>query len=144
MNVNSLFLIATVLLLIAILTYLIFYLPQSKSQEIHSLEEKMQLRLGALFNHQKESGQQQEKLLQLRWEQLEKELKANKEGLTQQQKEQENLLKTHLESLSKQQKTSSESQEKLLQLRLDSFGQELKSSKEALSQINNLLLTPFK
>ncbi|CAG8547894.1 19118_t:CDS:2, partial [Racocetra fulgida] len=64
--------------------------------------------------------------------------------LTQQQKEQENLLKTHLESLSKQQKTSSESQEKLLQLRLDSFGQELKSSKEALSQINNLLLTPFK
>src|SRR6185437_5927273 len=55
-----------------------------------------------------------------------------------------NLLKTHLESLSKQQKSSSESQEKLLQLRLDSFGQELKSSKEALSQINNLLLTPFK
>ncbi|CAG8839113.1 12809_t:CDS:1, partial [Racocetra persica] len=64
--------------------------------------------------------------------------------LTQQQKEQENLLKTHLDSLSKQQKSSSESQEKLLQLRLDSFGQELKSSKEALSQINNLLLTPFK
>ncbi|CAG8738497.1 17064_t:CDS:1, partial [Racocetra fulgida] len=92
-------LIAVLVLLVVIFVYLAFYLPQSKSQEISSLEEKIQLRLDNLVNHQKESGQQQEKLLQLRWEQLEKELKANKEGLTQQQKEQENLLKTHLESL---------------------------------------------
>jgi DNA recombination protein RmuC len=169
--------IITILLLIFGIVYLIFYLPKSQ-------EKLLKLRLDSLSSQQKETNQQQnndyfnkltslieqqEKLLKLRLEQLEKDLKNNKEVLSNQQKEineqqekllklrldslssqqkeaskkQEELLKLRLDSLSSQQKEASKKQEELLKLRLDSLGQELKTSKESLGKINNLLLAPF-
>src|SRR6185437_12536627 len=169
--------IITLLLLAFGIIYLIFFLPKGQ-------EKLLKLRLDALSNQQKEINQQQnndyfskltslvkqqEKLLKLRLEQLEKDLKNNKEVLGNQQKEineqqekllklrldslsnqqketskkQEELLKLRLDALSNQQKETSKKQEELLKLRLDSLGQELKTSKESLGKINNLLLAPF-
>src|SRR6185295_1128363 len=147
--------VITLLLLAFGIIYLIFFLPKGQ-------EKLLKLRLDALSNQQKEINQQQnndyfskltslveqqEKLLKLRLEQLEKDLKNNKEVLGNQQKEineqQEKLLKLRLDALSNQQKETSKKQEELLKLRLDALGQELKTSKESLGKINNLLLAPF-
>src|SRR6266516_3119691 len=147
--------IITLLLLVIGVIYLIFLLPKNQ-------QKLLKLRLDSLSNQQKEINQQQnndyfskltslveqqEKLLKIRLEQLEKDLKNNKEVLGNQQKEinqqQEKLLKLRLDSLSNQQKEASTKQEELLKLRLDSLGQELKTSKESLGKINNLLLAPF-